>query len=183
MGGIVGHVSGANNQIADSYSAGELRMSGTAANTSAAGGIIGYSGSRIDVINSYSSAGVSSLYFAGGLVGNSTATAVYVAGSAAVNDYIYGVTSARIGNNLHTNSRNNYAFGDIAGIANLVEGSLKDGTSISGIAVGRPEFFSDTIGFSLDVWDMDYLSRNYKLPILKGLGDEQKDFPNTNHYY
>jgi hypothetical protein len=127
--------------------------------------------------------------YVGGLVGYSAVTSAYaytyIAYSAAVNDYISGATtSARIGYQLHENSAGNYAFGDIPVSPGIIdEGSLKDGISVYGIAAGRPEFFSDTIGFSLDVWDMDYSSRNYKLPILKGLGDEQKDFPNTNHYY
>jgi hypothetical protein len=188
LGGIAGYVNGADNIITSSYSSGTLKLLGTTNAASYAGGLIGYNTYRVDIINCYSSAAVNSAASAGGLIGNSASTAAsyaYIAYSAAVNEYVYGVTaSTRIGNNLYTNSGANYAFGDMPVLPGPIdEGSIKDGISVSGFDAGRPEFFLDTLNFSLDVWDTNYSARSYKLPVLKGLGDEQKDFPNTNHYY
>jgi hypothetical protein len=187
LGGIAGHVSGTGNMIMNSYSSGTLRLSGGALAASYVGGIIGNSTMRADIINCYSSAGIDSLTYAAGLSGSAStaANAVYIAYSAAVNSYIYGVTaSARIGINPHENSAGNYTYADMPTAPGPIdEGSLKDGVSMSGIDAGSLEFFLNWAGFSLDIWDTDYSSRSYKLPILKGLGEEQKNFPNTNHYY
>jgi hypothetical protein len=188
LGGITGYVAGASNVITNSYSSGALKLLGTASATSYAGGIVGQNNNRVDIINSYSSAGINSVTSAGGLVGNSVLTATayaYLIYSAAANGYIYAATAApRIGGNLYENSRGCYAFGDIpVSPGQIDEGSIKDGVSVNGLDAGRPEFFLNTLGFSLDIWDTDYSTRSYKLPILKGLGGEQKDFPNTNHYY
>jgi hypothetical protein len=184
LGGLVGSVlaSGTGSIISDSYSAGTLTLSGAAGAASYAGGIVGYNVARIYILNTYSSAGVDSIAYAGGLSGYSITTGentAYVSHSAAMNSYIYGLTVARIGNNLYEDSAGNYSYRELLikpGSAD--EGSLKDGVSVSGLDAEKPEFFINTVGFSPDIWDTDYSSRGYKLPILKGLGEEQKNFPN-----
>jgi hypothetical protein len=185
LGGLVGSVlaTGTGSIISDSYSAGTLSLSGAAGAASYAGGILGNNTApMIYIINTYSSAGIDSIAHAGGISGNSVSAAnkAYVSYSAAMNSYIYGVTAiARIGNNLHENSAGNYSYRELLiKPGPIEEGSLKDGVSVSGADAEKPEFFINTVGFSPDIWDTDYSSRSYKLPILKGLGEEQKNFPN-----
>jgi hypothetical protein len=116
VGGLVGFVNSTGSQIVRSYSAGSvlLRTTATAYSANAiAGGILGYSNFLVDITNNYSSANVESYGFAGGLVGNGGATAgaqPLLSNNAALGGSVRSLyaagTSTRIGNNLHSYSRN-----------------------------------------------------------------------------
>jgi hypothetical protein len=61
------------------------------------------------------------------------------------------------------------------------EGSLKDGDSISKVGLNQ-NFFMSSLGFTKDVWDFDFTGRNYKLPILQGVGLEQDNITMPTYY-
>jgi hypothetical protein len=190
VGGIVGRITSTatqNNQISNSYSAGDFSQIGTAASSTSTyfGGIVGSgtTASALNITNSYSTAYINSKGRSAGIAAGGTLSPI-VTNSIALNPYINGnLDSARVGININAaNSSNNYAHSGLSlnvnqdpDQANLVDGSVRDGEAIDG--GGFTADFFRGLGFSEGTWDLDFAARDYKLPVLRRTGGGQEDFP------
>ncbi|GAB1535393.1 hypothetical protein ADMFC3_10240 [Geovibrio sp. ADMFC3] len=178
-GGLAGRISRAT--IKDSYATGNVHGKDS-------GGIAGYAASSDNsIINSYATGSISSGDFyppglptAGGLLGSvdntyssvaSTYTSTLALNAAITYDTPTG--AARICKDMgiitSTTGPSNYAFREM-----LIGGTAaysSDDTGINGADITpaelTPDFFITTLGWDPDVWDFDFDSRSYKLPVLK----------------
>ncbi len=176
-GGLVGFVQGATT-IYDSYSMGNI-------NGTNAGGIAG----RID----YGVATIQRTYVTGSITGSgiwgsgtaSSSTRSYLKYNLALSK---SVTGARISqyiwraNNVF--GSDNYAYAEM--LVNGTQHYSSDNEDPDGADV-TPQgltaaFFTDTLGWDETVWDLDFESRDYKLPILKSHNTEiQKTLTMPEH--
>jgi hypothetical protein len=193
IGGIVGKVNTSNNQgalfpnwIKNSYSSGSVnvRGDGTPREFTYVGGVLGFelqtaANSVVNVANTYSILSVTSPGTSGGIIGGKPGTDIVSVNNVALNPSVngdYGVT--RVGAFLNASSGGNYAHEALKLFSDQgttpvtpMEGSLEDGNSASA-AFLTPEFFAG-LGFSTDLWDLNFSGREYKYPLLKRLGGQE----------
>jgi hypothetical protein len=203
IGGIAGKVNNTYNTaplgplypnwIKNSYSSGSITVRATGAygiNTFI-GGIMGskddlttLTNSIMNISNTYSAVSVSSPGTGGGIIGGRPTYDIVTVNNVALNPSVNGDNvRARIGSALTVSSGGNYAHEALKlysaqGITpeTPLDGSLEDGDYVSA-AFLTPEFFTG-LGFSTDLWDLDFSGRDYKYPLLKNaLGQENVQMP------
>ncbi|GAB1535394.1 hypothetical protein ADMFC3_10250 [Geovibrio sp. ADMFC3] len=210
--GLLGGIAVYAASVKNSYFAGSITNSSTAA-ANYAGGIVAGSGSGVYTVeNCYSTAEsiISKMKSAGVACGNNGANTPAVKNSIALtrtlvgrSAYVIRVTTGRDRDatiDYNVNQTNNYALSGMelllydANAADL-KGSIytplaKNNTGRDSLfgeditpAELTPEFFTDpvdaggvikSVGWDTDIWDVDFASRDYKLPILKGLDLERQ---------
>jgi hypothetical protein len=190
IGGIIGRVAATvsePNIIKNSYSAGSVIVQGDSPKQySYVGGIIGYKNSADAIVNlstTYSIAAISSPGTSGGIVGGKLGSEITAVNNIALNPSVRGVYArVRVGKAL---SGAGYAHGALRLLSDgktveiPEEGSLEDGITVSAEALTTAFFIR--IGFNRDVWDTDFLSRDYKFPILKGVDGKQENLSMPNY--
>jgi hypothetical protein len=201
IGGIAGKVNNTNtaplgqlytNWIKNSYSAGSLIAStGLYSSRIYIGGIMGskddlttLTNSIMNITNTYSTVYISSPVTGGGIIGGRPDYDIVTVNNVALNPSVNGDSArARIGSALTASSGGNYAHEALKlysaqGITpeTPIEGSPEDGDYVSAGFL-TPEFFTG-LGFSTDLWDLDFSARDYKYPLLKNApGQENVQMP------
>jgi hypothetical protein len=105
-----------------------------------------------------------------------------VTGNIALGSSITGPAVSRIGDVSAGTAYNNYAWKYMS--LNSAYVSSTDPASDDGADIelsGLTSSFLTGIGFDSDIWDFDYSSRTYKLPVLKSNIDAQKALPMPAH--
>ncbi|MBE6550003.1 MAG: hypothetical protein E7670_06200 [Ruminococcaceae bacterium] len=164
-GGLVGYNS-SSLTITNSYNSGDISVSGN--NGSSAGGLVGYGASggssSLTITNSYNSGDISASNHVGGLVGCNYGPTLYI-----TNSYNSG------------NISSSYRAGGLVGFSidtvscaitnsySLVKGNKgENGKPCSVAQLDSKEFYTETLGWSEEVWDLSSLDfNNKKYPKLK----------------
>ena len=188
QGGMVGYVYGSTN-VYDSYVAGSVEGA-------YAGGIFG----QVNVDNDVTHR-IKRTYVTGNVTGSQPAGGIWgeASGNSPERSYAYdnlilsktitgGDDSARISNDIwgagNIAGRGNYAYAEM--LVNGVTRSSSDAAGVDGADIMPVElteaFFTETLGWDPEVWDFNFDSRDYKLPILKSHNVElQKALPMPEH--
>jgi hypothetical protein len=202
VGGIASWADGLGGEIKNSYTLGKLTVSysgggnlqGEAGGIVAAANYAGYSWNNLNnpigdpgvpITNCYSAMDINAARYAGGIEGitalppSSPHSNSAIQKNIALNKIVNAQYSARIANN-NVNGAYNFAYTDMSLDGNLADASTKghntaNGTDILPSDITAPYFLSD-LGFAGNIWDLDFTNRSYKLPILKGVGGDQKNF-------
>jgi hypothetical protein len=178
--GAAGGIVGRGGEIKNSYTLGKIVITITGATSSNplygfAGGIVG--AVEAPITNCYSAMEVNGHQYAGGIGGSGTSD---IQRSIALNKAVNAQNTARIANN-NVNGAYNFAYTDMSLEGSLADSSTKGHNTANGLDItpsdiaANPYLLSD-LGFTEDIWDLDFANRSYKLPILKGVGGDQKNF-------
>jgi hypothetical protein len=184
-GGLIGQIF--RGTVKDSYATGNVSgniAGGLTATQNNNGG--GFEDQTLIITNCYATGTATADSIATGIIPSGTQddsrTVLYATGNLALGSAVTATNAYRIGSDAGIPGVANYAYKYMS--VNITYVSSTDPASNDGADIELSDLTSNFltgIGFDSGVWDFDYSSRTYKLPVLKSNIDAQKALPMPAH--